>query len=161
EGKTHQEAARQLGCPQGTLSVRLMRARTMLAKRVARQGLMISVGSMALLVAQNASSDVPVPLIGSALKSATALAAGKTLAGGVVSSGAAALTEGVLKAMFLTKLKFVTALCLAFGIAGAGVGMVASQPFQTAPKENNDAKARKDEVSIQGTWSVLNIEQVN
>jgi RNA polymerase sigma factor (sigma-70 family) len=32
-GKTYKEAARQLNCPEGTLSARLARARVMLAKR--------------------------------------------------------------------------------------------------------------------------------
>ena len=43
---THKEAARQLGCPVGTVSGRLSRARAMLAKRM-QQGVTLSVGMLA------------------------------------------------------------------------------------------------------------------
>ncbi len=42
EGKTNEEAARQLGWPAGTMSRRLQRARSLLRKRLARCGLMIA-----------------------------------------------------------------------------------------------------------------------
>src|SRR5205823_3225276 len=38
EGKTRREAARRIGCPEGTVAGRLARARRMLAKRMARHG---------------------------------------------------------------------------------------------------------------------------
>src|SRR5262249_61742628 len=38
EGKTNDEAARLLGCPRGTVAVRLARARARLRGRVARRG---------------------------------------------------------------------------------------------------------------------------
>src|SRR5712691_3461796 len=47
EGKTYKEAARQLGVPEGTVAGRLARARTMLAKRLARHGLAVSGGALA------------------------------------------------------------------------------------------------------------------
>jgi ketosteroid isomerase-like protein len=47
------------------------------------------------------------------VKAAGLLAAGQAAAAGVISARVAALTEGVLKAMFLTKLKAATGLCLA------------------------------------------------
>src|SRR5438067_2006591 len=50
EGKTRKEAARQLGCPEGTVAGRLARARVMFAKRLARHGLALSGGVLAVLL---------------------------------------------------------------------------------------------------------------
>src|SRR6516162_6914991 len=61
EGKTRKEAAQQLGCPEGSLSTRLSRARVILAKRLARHGLAVSGGSLAAVLLQNAASAC-VPL---------------------------------------------------------------------------------------------------
>src|SRR5262249_14704638 len=65
QGMGHKEAARQLGWPIGTVSSRLSRARAMLAKRLARRGVSLSVGSLAVLLAQeSASASMPTQLIG-------------------------------------------------------------------------------------------------
>ena len=44
EGRTRKEVARQLHLPEGTVASRLARARTMLARRLSRRGLAITVG---------------------------------------------------------------------------------------------------------------------
>src|SRR5262249_11352360 len=55
EGKTRPEAARELGCPEGTVAGRLARARGMLAKRLARHGTVLSGGSLAAALSQDAA----------------------------------------------------------------------------------------------------------
>ena len=99
EGKTRSQAAEQLGWPIGTVSGRLSRARAMLAGRLTRRGVMLSGGSLAVLLSQgSASASVPLPLIRSTARAATQFAAGQA-AGSVISTKAAALAEGVLKGM--------------------------------------------------------------
>ena len=44
QGLTHELAARQLGCPVGTVRSRLARARALLQKRIVRRGLSLSAG---------------------------------------------------------------------------------------------------------------------
>src|SRR6266849_5911851 len=109
EGKSIKEATQQLGWPQGTLAGRLARGRKMLAKRLANRGVVLSVGALAVVVAQNvASAGVPTSLMSSTVKAAAMIAAGQATVAGVVPANVAALMEGVLKAMLLSKLKTAT-----------------------------------------------------
>jgi RNA polymerase sigma factor (sigma-70 family) len=124
EGETRKEAARRLGVPEGTLAARLARGRKMLAVRLARHGLAVSAGSLAAVLAQNmASASAPVAVVRSTIRAATLFAAGQAAAAGGISVKAVALTEGVLKAMFLTKLKIATAIVLGVGLLGISWGL--------------------------------------
>src|SRR5262249_23987558 len=86
EGMGHKETARQLGWPVGTVSSRLSRARAMLAKRLARRGISLSVGSLAVLLArESASASMPGQLIFPTVRAASLFAAGRAVTTGVVS----------------------------------------------------------------------------
>lgn len=126
EGKTRKEAARQLGIPEGTLSGRLTRGRTLLAKRLARHGPLISGGALATLLAQNAAAGAPAALLSSTVEAVSYFAAGQ--AAGVISAQVAALTKGVLKTMLFTKCKFAGAALLAIAAAGLVAGSLTGQP---------------------------------
>jgi RNA polymerase sigma factor (sigma-70 family) len=137
EDKTRTQAAQQLGVPEGTVAGRLARARVMLAKRLARHGLAVSGGAVALAISNNAASAcVPAPLLMSTIQAATLVAANHA-ATGVVSASVAALTEGVLKAMFMTKLKFATAIVVAM-VALLGVGRGLYPTSAAAPPDRNE-----------------------
>jgi RNA polymerase sigma factor (sigma-70 family) len=121
EGRSRKEVARQLAIPEGTLSSRLATARKRLAARLARLGFALSAASLAVLLAENAApACVPAPLLLSTTRAALLVAAGHTAAAGVVSVAVATLTEGVLKTMYLTKLKTVSVVL--FGLAALGLG---------------------------------------
>jgi RNA polymerase sigma factor (sigma-70 family) len=120
EGVTRKEVARQLDIPEGTAASRLATARAMLAKRLARRGVVLSgVLLGAVLSQQWASGSVPALVVSQAIKVAGRMAAGQT-GTAVISVKAAALTEGVLNAMFLSKLKGVLAVVLVVGLTLAG-----------------------------------------
>jgi len=140
EGKTRKEAARQLGVPEGTLAARLARGRKMLALRLARHGLAVSAGSLAAALAQDAASaSVPSAIVSATIKAASLLAAGQAAAAGGISIKAIALMEGVLKAMFLSKLKIATSIVLGIGLLGISWGL-----YPTRAAEPPEAKQEAD-----------------
>src|SRR5262249_23307381 len=104
EGRSRKEVARQLGIPEGTLSSRLATAHQKLAWRLTRLGLSFSGASLAVLRFKNeASACVPALLRVAATKAAVGPAMG-------VSVGVLTLTEGVLRTMFIAKVKAATLL---------------------------------------------------
>jgi RNA polymerase sigma factor (sigma-70 family) len=146
EGKSHREAARQLGCPEGTVTSRLARARKLLARRLARHGISLVAGGLGTLLARPArSAPVPPALAGSTLKAAVASASGQLA--GVVSIHVITLTEGVLKAMFLSKLKAMFPAVLVAGVLVGGLTVAAFRneaAGQPAPlQESRPARDRE------------------
>jgi RNA polymerase sigma factor (sigma-70 family) len=121
EGRTRKEAARQLGLPEGTVAGRLARARAVLAKRLARHGLAVSGGTLAAVLSDKAAACVPAGVSDSALKVAKLAAAGQASAN-AISAKVAALTEGVVKAMFLNKLRVVAVVLLTAGVLTFSAG---------------------------------------
>jgi hypothetical protein len=72
---------------------------------------------VAVALSEGAAAAVPAPLVGSSIRAALSVAAGQPAA---VTTPAAALMKGVLKAMFLTKLQVAVAAAVALAAAGAG-----------------------------------------
>ena len=126
--KPRSAVARQLGCPEGTVAGRLARARDMLAKRLVRRGIAVNAGLLAAAFAAQPLTAAPPALLTSAIHSATT---------GVSSATVAALTQGVLNAMFLNTLKFAAILVmtvLAITLGGFVAYLAAMQrPEDPAP----------------------------
>jgi RNA polymerase sigma factor (sigma-70 family) len=146
EGKTQDEAAAQLGLAKSTLKERLERGRSLLRARLVRRGL----GPAAVLVATawpsvTASACLPSTLVSSTIKAASLFAAGQTAAAGVISPKAAALTEGVLKTVLLTKLQTATAVLLVVAVLSGAAGLIYQTQATEAPAAAETAgKADKD-----------------
>jgi RNA polymerase sigma factor (sigma-70 family) len=126
EGKTTAETARQLGWPQGTVTVRLMRGRDMLRSRLTRRGMALSAVALPLALAETASAAIPPTLAQSTLQAAL-LSAAPPLAAGSLPASVTALTEGVLHAMLLDKIKRVAALILALTLLVGATGLFTYQ----------------------------------
>jgi RNA polymerase sigma factor (sigma-70 family) len=183
EGQTRDEAAGQLGWPLSRLKHRLEQAREKLRKRLAARGLTVPVALAASVVCEQVvSAAIPAALLDSTVKASTIVTAG----GGavpVVSAKAAALAEGVLQTMFLSKLKITTVLFLAVAVLIGGAGGLAyrawgesrvqeSQPARglepvgaaSNPKLDKERPqegraAARDQEDLQGTWRVVRSEE--
>ena len=149
EGKTRTEAARQLGVPPGTLAARLTRGRALLAKRLARRGLAVSGGTLAAALAEQAAPACqPAAVVSATIKAVTSVAAGQAASASIISAPVAALTEGVIKAMLLSKAKIATGVLLLLTVSAAGGLLYKTQaggPADDAPraeqKKAEDARA--------------------
>jgi len=130
EGSSRKEAAQLLGVPEGTLSWRLAQAKKMLAKRLSRYGLAVMSGVLASVMAPGTASAF---LRASTVKSA--------LTAGAVPAEVLALTEGVMKAMLLSKLKMTACAAVLMVLAGVGASgltyrATAQQPAQGPARES-------------------------
>jgi regulation of enolase protein 1 (concanavalin A-like superfamily) len=115
EGLSLAEVARVLGRPRATVGTHLARARQRLRDRLTRRGLGLSAAALAALGADRAAAaGLPARLIGVSLAAAAR--------GGMAPAHVAALTEGVLRAMFVSKLKAVAAVVLMAASLGTGFG---------------------------------------
>ena len=123
EGRSHKEVAQELGCPEGTLSSRLMRARNLLAQRLSRQGVVMSVGAMTILITQHAASAaVPTTAILPIIQAAQLTALPGSVAGSGISPNVAQISSSVINSMFVSTLKQASiGLVL---MAGLGIGAV-------------------------------------
>jgi RNA polymerase sigma factor (sigma-70 family) len=157
EGKTRAEVAQRLGVPEGTVASRLARAHAMLAKRLRRRGMTLSSGAVAGVLAQQAAAaGLPGETVAATITSAAAVAGGQ-VAPGAIAPKVAALVEGVLKAMLLSKLKMgavwflVGLLIIASGLLAyqealgqAGAGGLSREALPQARGSAPEGTAKKD-----------------
>lgn len=148
EGRPRAEVAGVLGCAEGTLSARLTRGRRVLAARLTRRGVHLSAASAVVLL--TARQGLAEPLVRATLPAALAVGPG-----GAVSPTVAELATGVMKSMFLKKLRAVTFAALAvsavaLAVAGAAyqgsaAPVPASAPVPAAgPNADGDVPADAD-----------------
>jgi RNA polymerase sigma factor (sigma-70 family) len=140
EGRSRREAALQLKIPEGTLSSRLATARKLLAKhlRQREQAFCILLPTVAL----------PASTARDTLVAAGRLLSGEGLAE-VVSTKVVALTEGMVKTMFVHKLRAMLAVSVVVGVLTAGTGRFTLLPLAEGPasarEEPREAPGAADE----------------
>src|SRR5207253_2067135 len=104
EGKSYEQAARELGCPKASLASRLAKGRELLRRKLERRGITLAVGALAASLAEMAAAaPMPALLTIKTVKAAAVAAAGKAVAGGYLSARALALAEEAIKGLLIIK----------------------------------------------------------
>src|SRR5262249_27994992 len=145
EGQTYEEAARRIGCPVGTVRVRLSRARARLHHRLTRRGFgparLATVGLFGDAVpplppAVEAAGAAQPGWVEATVRAAQAVGSGRAAEAGVVSGSVLALSEGVMRSMTLTHWKTAVLGLLAAGVTAAGATVFSGDgPNGQEPRE--------------------------
>jgi RNA polymerase sigma factor (sigma-70 family) len=165
QGRTRDQAAQELGCSLRTLDRRLERGRELLRIRLTRRGVTLSAALLATgLSPSTTTAAVPALLAAPTVKAATAFAAKSTTASGLVSAGVAALAEGGLKAMLVTKLKVVGTLVLVLGVLVTGAGLLSNkagfgQLLAEIPRDEPKTAARTVEAAKPEAERALRVDR--
>ena len=139
QGRTHQEAARCLGWPIGTVKSRQLQGRGLLRDRMARRGLGLSVTAVAIESSRQAAvAAIPNELARISVDSAMQQA-GRLISGFVTSSQALTLSQGVLRAMLWIRIQIVAVAVLAVGLTSFGAIVYVRGSQDPAPKAERAA----------------------
>jgi cobalt-zinc-cadmium efflux system membrane fusion protein len=135
-GKSSAETARELGCSVRTVESRLGRARKRLRTALARRGFAAHAGLVAAGLAPalwyGTARAASATLVSQTARAAFRFVADPT-AGGPASAPAAGLAQGVLRAMFIGKVKAVAVLVVALAVTVTGAGLLAQSAGDARP----------------------------
>jgi RNA polymerase sigma factor (sigma-70 family) len=138
EGRTHEEAARQLGWSKGTLRRRLSRGRELLRDRLLARGLAPAAALTATLFAEG---DAIAAVSATLARGAVGTAMNST----PVTPAVAALAEAGLKIVGVSKVKLATAILLAMSfLTGAGLWASRTPDTQSVASTPPAAKQTPD-----------------
>ncbi len=133
ERLTYEQAALRLGCPIGTVQSRLARGREKLRARLLRRTVTASAGLTPRGLAANPTwRAIPSTLVNETMRAASRIANGGVGAGELPAS-VSELTEGVLKMIFLGKLKTVAMGVVAIIGLAIGGGNLAQRATEARP----------------------------
>jgi RNA polymerase sigma factor (sigma-70 family) len=127
EGKTNEEAARQLNCPPGTVFSRLARARQRLRQRLGRRGLVVSSGLLAATLSalpQDAFAAVPAQLLRQTVRGAVSFSAGRAASGSGASDRAAKLAAAQVALWGASATKAIIAASLSGALVCTAAGLL-------------------------------------
>jgi HlyD family secretion protein len=141
EGRTHQQAARHLGWPVGTVKSRQARGRERLRERLRRRGLAPNAGLLGTgFVLAGPDPVVPAALVDSTIRSVVQFVTCRT----AVPASTLSLVQGVLKAMSFTRWSKIASILVVLSAALTGAGVFAQRKTPAAqPRPANEIAAAR------------------
>jgi RNA polymerase sigma factor (sigma-70 family) len=159
-GKTRQQAASELGVPEGSVAGWQARGRAELARRLVRRGMGISSVAIGAMLARTAAASQLSQIPGAVLASAQGCGA----VSAVIPTSISVLAGKVISMMFWAKVKMIVVVGVTLAISGGLVGWGArSQAQSERPQSAGEAwrELVKQELSqLEGKW-VLTAQLIN
>ena len=121
EGRSHEQAARHLGWPVGTVKSRQARGRERLRDRLRRRGLAPDAGALATALVGNGQNALLSPAL---VDSTTKAVVQYVTLPAIVQGSAASLAQGVLRSMLMIRWLKVASVLLALGATVSGRRLV-------------------------------------
>jgi RNA polymerase sigma factor (sigma-70 family) len=147
QGQTYPEAARQLGCPPGTVATWLARAREKMRVRLGRRGLAVPTALLGtFLTADRLTATVPAKLTAQTLAAASSLVGGQ---GAAISTNVLGLCQGASRTMLRAKLGFLAVLLLGLSAGGLYVLRSRGEPPGNGSSGRQDAAGRHQSSQVE------------
>ena len=169
QGVSRREAAQRLAIGEGTLSSRLARGRSKLAQHLKKRNIVLTSGAIALALPTLGTTAAPALVQNATVRTGLCYSLGKSTDSSV-SGRIVELSEGVLKTMWLKKLKLLVliALLVSATLFGAGISLFQASAQtknrkDTMPDKPNNAVVGQPKVNdqdrIQGTWRLVSASE--
>jgi RNA polymerase sigma factor (sigma-70 family) len=137
EGRSHEQAASELGWPIGTVKGRMARGREMLRKRLLRRGIAPAAAGLTAVAGLGVgTAEVSAALAHATQELARGFLTGQT--GGCASASVLTLAEGMVRNMALRKIRHVIIAAIALVVIGGGVGALGRSMSAVQAREPDD-----------------------
>jgi RNA polymerase sigma factor (sigma-70 family) len=121
EGRSYDQAARELGCPKSTLASRLAKALSLLRARLQRHGIGLTAAALTATLSEMAeAAPVSALLTANTVKAAALAAVGKGVAEGFITAKALLLAKEAVAGMVWVKKIVMMAVVMSLSLGGAG-----------------------------------------
>jgi RND family efflux transporter MFP subunit len=147
EGRTHEQAARHLGWPIGTVKSRQSRGRERLRQRLIRRGLGSDLGLVGVGLSPNGlTALIPPALVDSTTSAVVQFVTAQT----IVRGSTASLAREVLRSMSITHWLKVASVLFVLGASASSVGLLVQNAASSTqpPPEGNLKAARTDNLPV-------------